>query len=123
MRRTTIALASMLVLSTSAALAGSDNKDEGNGGQWGGSPLGPRRNLMTSGINPVYHPWMIYGRGPVVSRAHRMYGGSAYGYAGGAYASAARRGVHRLGSPGTFGYGFGTHEEEDPPGLLPVPRR
>jgi hypothetical protein len=123
MRRTTIALASVLVLSTSAALAGSDNKDEGNGGQWGGSPLGPMRNLMTSGINPVYHPWMIYGRGPVASRAHRAYGSGAYGYAGNAYASAARPRVHRLGSPGTFGYGFGTHEEEDPPGLLPVPRR
>ena len=122
MRRTTIALASMLLLSASAAFAaGSDNKTAGDGGQWGGSPVGPMGNLMTSGVNPVYHPWMLHGRGPVSSRARNAYGyaGSAYGYAGFPYASARPR-VRR---PAGFGYGFGTHEEEDPPGLLPVPRR
>lgn len=127
MRKTTIALASALVLSAPAALAGSDNKDAGDGGQWGGSPLGPMDNLMTSGVNPAYHPWILYGRGPTASRARRMYGsgyaGNAYGYAGNAYGYAARPRARRLGSPGTFGYGFGAHEEEDPPGLLPVPRR
>lgn len=131
MRTTTIALAAVLLLSASAAFAaGSDNKNAGDGSGLGGAPVGPTGNLMTSGVNPVYHPWMVYGRGPVASRARRMYGrngygfaGSAYGYAGNSYASAATPRVRRSGRPGAFGYGFGTHEEEDPPGLLPVPRR
>ena len=109
-------LTAVLLLGSSAALA-SDNSQ--NTGEKGGSPVGPFRNLMTSGINPIYHLWLP---GRIRARA----GYASYGYAGNAFAYGGAYAGRLAPRPRRLirsrAYGFGTNEEENPPGLLPSPR-
>ena len=88
MIKTTMMVVAML--SASAALANDNGR---NSGEKGGSPVGPLGNLMTSGINPIYHPWMMLGV-PAGSGSFG-YAGTAYGYAGRPLPAARRMSARR----------------------------